>query len=597
MSGQDISRRSKHGNGNEKDPKSSVNFQGGRAHSYGGSLSGHSSVIISENGSYFAQESPPSQPDLNIARRRWEGQDELIRITLKRYGLQGVLEESALSIDLDIYKDTMTEPPKWTGVYLIDIDSSSSRMVKGAGDWPIDMTKEPNRAAIRAFIGKLSDLRQGKGNYVFETAELGKLFDDDLQTPLLRPHSFAYCAASPITLASGRDDKMVTVGAAISFHASCDRSNQAGRIVRSVARTIEALLKDHFLALRREKEYAQQRAIVELMRMTQGQSGFSPTSSKTADKDRKSRSGHVDLEETFFDQAASSTARVLDANAVIIFDVSAFKFGPAIPTMLSRSKDSKGSQSCREPAHERADQRLRKFGFTDRADTDDETGGPPAGQVQLADPVSTADAVESLTDRGEGETSETGRQSNSENICSYTSTLKPIPLLASFGENIAHFNYLDGKVSRPLVARFLATARATGIVGPSHAEGETSTSITLDPTPVEGSPLSGILPSGFGGLLASPVLESSGQPCYLLLCMFKDKPTPFEDTDRLFLEMIGGTLIASTLRIRSQAVDRAQIRLTQRMQHQLRTPLHTIVGFCESAGNMMQASAETRNRE
>ncbi|PWN17887.1 hypothetical protein BCV69DRAFT_127307 [Microstroma glucosiphilum] len=178
-------------------------------------------------------------------------------------------------------------------------------------------------------------------------------------------------------------------------------------------------------------------------------------------------------------------------------------------------------------------------------------------------------------------------------VCSYTRSTKPIPLLAASGRGKSHFKLLPGERSRPRVAKFLASARAAGTPWLTHVEGEQSPLSSDRPSRPRATLLSDLLPNGLGGLVALPVFETTHQPAYLILVVFKKAPPAFEDSDRLFVEQIGSSLIASALRIRSQAVDRAQVRLTQRMQHQLRTPLHTIVGMCESAKYILDCSPET----
>lgn len=363
-----------------------------------------------------------------------------------------------------------------------------------------------------------------------------------------------------------------------------------------------------------------------------------------SDERRIKKSASPDIEHVVFKQAARATSRVLRADLVAIFDVSGFKYDKAAwKDRSGRMRRTTGGSSSDEEygpiasyeetkTHVTTSGDLGSLGVAPKANADGikkssecptehpESNNHVGGSLAAMDTTSgrgdgwssSSDSDGAGTDRQdeydanrdgrpprptlmreEGSRDEVAKPRPDSIVCSYTKSSKPIPLLAASGRGKSHFKLLPGQRSRPRVAKFLASARAAGTPWLSHVEGEQSPLSSDRPVPPRATLLSELLPNGLGGLVALPVFETTHQPAYLILVVFKSAPPAFEDSDRLFVEQIGSCLIASALRIRSQAVDRAQVRLTQRMQHQLRTPLHTIVGMCESAKYMLDCSPET----
>ena len=114
-----------------------------------------------------------------------------------------------------------------------------------------------------------------------------------------------------------------------------------------------------------------------------------------------------------------------------------------------------------------------------------------------------------------------------------------------------------------------------------HSGLNSKTFIESKSTPVFG--LTALAPATAKTLICSSVAEADSQPAYLILALFEQEDVPFDQTEELFVEQVGAYLIYSSIRSRVVAVDRAQMRFTQRIQHELRTPLHAIIGVNEIA--------------
>jgi signal transduction histidine kinase len=80
--------------------------------------------------------------------------------------------------------------------------------------------------------------------------------------------------------------------------------------------------------------------------------------------------------------------------------------------------------------------------------------------------------------------------------------------------------------------------------------------------------------------LAVPVFDHERQPLYLLVVRYA-APRAMEEADLHFSRACGTLLLSSVLRHRARLVDQAQLSFVRRVQHELRTPLHAILGITD----------------
>ena len=109
-----------------------------------------------------------------------------------------------------------------------------------------------------------------------------------------------------------------------------------------------------------------------------------------------------------------------------------------------------------------------------------------------------------------------GEEQDEEAICFFTRSSKPVPTLACSGQSKSHFRNLDGQISRPLIARFLASAQSSRTLELSHTADDEQHS-KIEARTQRSSSLAGLLPSSEHGVLAVVAPESGWEPAYLVL--------------------------------------------------------------------------------
>lgn len=488
---------------------------------------------------------------------------------------------------------TVSEPPLLIAVYVScgDLHTllKSEGGISGSGLSPSFVASLTEAAAEAATTP--GSLASKNGQQPFVCTDLSALASQYKIAPGDSPRDIHLVVVAPIFVPANEGRGRLVIGSAIVCHASTRIRAQAAVIVRSLAKTTAALLEKNFSAMRRMKEQHQQEQIVHLMRMTQGEFGFLPSIDSASDRDQIAESGHADLESTFFQQAVNAARDVLDADAVVIFDVSGFR-------LEETARISRRGRHKRHLSSERnhfsvegmssADTSAKTTSAANARGREDESGAGLKSRSKIGDFES-----HDFESNPSSSTDMSSRESPSI-VCSFASSDKSVPLLASSGRASHHWRDLPGRTTRSAFASLLANSKASGSVGRSQGQGQDISPSGALKVFASTSSLMEILPESWRSLLAAPVFETTGQPCYLLLAAYKRRPTYFESSDCLFLETIGAVLLSSALRIRSQAIDRAQIQLTSRMQHQLRTPLHTIVGICKSAGDLLNESENNR---
>ncbi len=111
-----------------------------------------------------------------------------------------------------------------------------------------------------------------------------------------------------------------------------------------------------------------------------------------------------------------------------------------------------------------------------------------------------------------------------------------------------------------------------------HSDVDVSETSSTSP---DSNPLRSILPDGTAMYAAVPVYNSDRSKVVLLIIIAFSEFIALDDTDVLFIAATGSILSSSIIRQEAAAVARAQIRFIQQIQHELRTPLHGVLGVTE----------------
>lgn len=156
-----------------------------------------------------------------------------------------------------------------------------------------------------------------------------------------------------------------------------------------------------------------------------------------------------------------------------------------------------------------------------------------------------------------------------------------MPVKVRSGAYKDHFDNLTGDAIRPAIAKFLARANASS-GGTCSITQTTKEAFLCHRSAGKHLTLDALVPTEVNAFIALPLLDASHQPLYLMLISFQDVDPALEPSDLLFLEQLGGAVTAGHIRVKSRAIDTAQERISARMQHILRTPLHNIIGSCET---------------
>lgn len=456
--------------------------------------------------------------------------DKCPHIAIQEYGLEADDVSNCLdSIDIDLFHG-MIPSAAFTAVYIAveDVFKTLASSSIAADDG------QPSEPLVRSLVKTASTSQQP----VFRCDDIRAWLDQEGIQARSLPVNANCVAVGPIKMPCDSscqgDGDSVTIGAVVSFNSTA-HDEQIRRVVESLARSSRTLLLNRHLTLARTKEVQQRAEIVKLMRLTGSSFGSLPTFEDDqlhqGDDQQPTLGGSAVDEHQFFMQAAQSIKTALHADGgVVILDLATFKTEEA--ARVARRRQASGKQDDVEASQPQ----------------------PPAGTI----------------------------------VCSYSSSHKPIPLLASAGDAAkSHYEGLNGKASRPLVAKYLASVQSPASEPPRTGKPKAMPFVRA------------LLPPNCAEAMSCPVMGSSGQPAFLVICAF-ERPRRrhrHDPVDATFLETVGRILNAHSLRVHSEAVDRAQIQITQRMQHSLRTPLHSIVGICESAGAQLEQTSGNRSCE
>ncbi|KAN0060138.1 hypothetical protein ACQY0O_008112 [Thecaphora frezii] len=582
----------------------SVNFDGNAPDSsLGQGLIGLRRSSVMDRGLYVSQGSE-SDDDAAI------GLDPLCERAVTRHGLH--LQPPPEIDKIDSFLDLMAFTNQdWSFGLLIAIGSQGLVQVSGQ-EWkascPISQNaafrrccNQPNQNVVIESPGV--DSRRGSGKMLrknvrpslMQTSQSAdsrldrlkqrssSMYDEPETSAAGFPHLTSVFRA--ICLSPASDRKPVPVGMLFAFEQryGARRAAEFGTIVDVMSQTVRAGLERNANVMRREKELLAQQSLISMKRFV---SGELPSSTLGGD------SGSLGM--GIFSQAAMSIRAILEAHSCVIWDISCFRLFSSDSSSGSQSSDpvegdvahaantwkqwnvrtsvqeTDADMALESPHAERGVFERHASGTGDTSRIVAETVVTTVAEA--ADPSVAARA--SLGDAQNGDSEDSA---NSDGwTCSFPVTSQPVSIIGSSGGSMDHFQNLDGTVSRPLLAEFLATTKELGLSSRPQAEGEHIK------TPEhslfgEASSLANLVPSCCKGLIAVPVFETDDQPAFMILAAFEDTPV-LEAADRHYVEQVGSILLTWSIRSRVERVDRAQTHFIQKIQHELRTPLHAVIG-------------------
>lgn len=296
-----------------------------------------------------------------------------------------------------------------------------------------------------------------------------------------------------------------------------------------------------------EKQTLAQRLSVELGRQAQNETLLDTQAPGKSARNLK-QMGNVDLDVNIFHNAADYTSRILKAQGCVIFDLIDFRMTHSDPN----NSRSHVSASTSKTGASKGEEIKGNTSISPSSSSSSNFNGRSLPSITREHFVASG-----------------GRKTH----CSFIPSTTPVRVLGHSGAWFDHFEKLSGDISKPLIAEYLSMTRYTGL--------NSKTFIEKRATPIFS--LSNLAPKQVKTLICSSVAEADSQPAYLILALFEQENISFDQTEELFLEQMGAYLIYSSIRSRVVAVDRAQMRFTQRIQHELRTPLHAIIGVNEIA--------------
>lgn len=260
--------------------------------------------------------------------------------------------------------------------------------------------------------------------------------------------------------------------------------------------------------------------------------------------------GNADLDVDIFANTAEYVCKVLGARGTVIFDASEFHL--TSPAQAASHDSDTGTKSSGNTKPEAALQAPNS--------------SLPA-QSGNSDPTGT-----SLSLSSEGNESRTS-STKGKTHCSFVPSATPVRILGNYGTSKDHFADMSGEETRPVIANFLSTASSTGL----------NSRLSVSSRAKNDDGFASFLPENANVCMCTSVAEADAQPAFIILAYFDEEDVVMDEPSALFMEQLGVYLIYSSIRSRVVEVDRAQMRFTQRIQHELKTPLHAIIGIGEIA--------------
>lgn len=344
-----------------------------------------------------------------------------------------------------------------------------------------------------------------------------------------------------------------------------DFSEADGALLSSIARMASDALEKEYQALRASKVAAMQRSAAALIRADHVGRANDRTShdggASNSSSDRSQQSG-LDLDPHIFEKSCRHLHRVLGADAVAAIDISSFSIehqkaldSPVVHSAYPQTPWINGlatpggpltpppEDSCpsppdlaSSPALQRPVWQTHRSNRSQSASICQQLSSPDGDEVCMIEPAQGAQLIAFCAGPEHSPPEADGGAERA--ICSWLTKWRR-----------------EHRAARPTVYYTAVDSDTETEEGPS-----------LDAK----NPLSSLVPSDTTMYMAMPAFDDREQPTFMLLVSFI-QPTQLDEADRLFLESVGAILYGSIISRRAQAVDRAQLRFIQQVQHELRT--------------------------
>ncbi|UZJ55554.1 hypothetical protein CBS101457_004874 [Exobasidium rhododendri] len=344
------------------------------------------------------------------------------------------------------------------------------------------------------------------------------------------------------------------------------------KLVQHFRNVFKDALDDHHLI---EKQTLAQSLAVEIGRQAQNETLLD---TKAIGKSQRNldEMGNVDLDANIFTNAAEYLRQILQADGCVIFDLAEFRLTHSSPVQ-TRSHASSGKEASQEKSSDvdmALDSTETALDSTDTAvdSIDSAIGSSEVSEIVSPLPSNTSSLLTSQSQLPHFKEHFIASQEGKTH-CSYFSSPSPVRILGHAGRNSDHFRKLSGEVSKPIIGQYLSMTRTSGLNSKAYIETNSKREYGL----------SNLAPDESKTTICCSVAEADTQPAFFIFAYFTTEEVQFDRTEQLFIEQLGAYLIYSSIRSRVISVDRAQIRFTQRIQHELRTPLHAIIGVNEIA--------------
>lgn len=166
-------------------------------------------------------------------------------------------------------------------------------------------------------------------------------------------------------------------------------------------------------------------------------------------------------------------------------------------------------------------------------------------------------------------------------LCSFPRSKQTVALLGHHGGDRKKYSNLDGNFLRRVMAGYFASARQTGFASQVHCEFEERTNIQNQSKQTKFRQAMGAADKD-DVILTAACFDRLRQPAFMITLLTRRGSNIFDQFKRQVIELIGITLSNALLHTHAEELSQAQSLFTQKVQHELRTPLHGILGINEA---------------
>lgn len=176
-----------------------------------------------------------------------------------------------------------------------------------------------------------------------------------------------------------------------------------------------------------------------------------------------------------------------------------------------------------------------------------------------------------------------------------------VTLLGLFGNKPEAYDNLDDNLLRRVMAGYYASIRQTGSISKVHCE-----TVDFSEDDEKNVQLRKALQVTDKDemILSAACFDNTGQPSFMIILLAQKSSFIYDAFRRQMIELVGISLSNALLHIRAEELAQAQNVFTQKVQHELRTPLHGILGVNEAimytlrhAQDRAQDKSEDQNTE